>query len=147
METKAVRLYGKEDIRLEEFELAPLKDNEILVKNITDSICMSSYKAAKQGADHVRVPNDVAENPIILGHEICGEIVEVGKDWQEKYNVGDKFVVQPGHNKNGSLAEPVSTVIGGFNSLYHHKEKIKGGSNLAMIASVGPMGLVAIAFL
>lgn len=31
MKTKAVRLYGKNDLRLEEFELPPIKDNEILV--------------------------------------------------------------------------------------------------------------------
>lgn len=106
MKTLAVRLYGKNDLRLEEFELAPLKDNEIRVKNVTDSICMSSYKAANQGADHVRVPDDIAENPIIIGHEICGEIVEVGKDWEGEYHVGDKFVVQPAHNKDGSLEAP-----------------------------------------
>lgn len=196
MKTLAVRLYGKNDLRLEEFELAPLKDNEIRVKNVTDSICMSSYKASNQGTDHVRVPDDISENPIIIGHEICGEIIEVGKDWEGQYKVGDKFVVQPAHNKDGSLeapgysytqyggdatygnmpaeimemdcllpyygeaffmgslTEPVSTVIGGFNSLYHHAEKgsyehvmgMKEGGNLALIASVGPMGLSAIAY-
>jgi threonine dehydrogenase-like Zn-dependent dehydrogenase len=60
MKTKAVRIYGKNDLRLEEFELPALKDDEILAHVISDSICMSSYKAAKQGADHKRVPNDVA---------------------------------------------------------------------------------------
>ena len=30
MKTKALRLYGKEDLRLEEFELPELKDDEIL---------------------------------------------------------------------------------------------------------------------
>ena len=37
---------------------------------------MSSYKAANQASDHKRVPNDIAENPIIIGHEFAGEIVE-----------------------------------------------------------------------
>ena len=59
MKTKAVRLYGKEDLRLEEFELPPLGDDEILARVVSDSICMSSYKAAKQGGDHKRVPSDV----------------------------------------------------------------------------------------
>lgn len=44
MKTKAVRLYGKNDIRLEEFELPEIKDNEILMEVITDSVCMSTYK-------------------------------------------------------------------------------------------------------
>ena len=59
MKTKAVRLYGKDDLRLEEFELPAIKDDEILVHIISDSICMSTYKATIQGADHKRVPNDV----------------------------------------------------------------------------------------
>jgi len=60
MKTKAVRLYGKEDLRLEEFDLPKIKGDEILAKVVSDSICMSSYKAAKQGAAHKRVPDDVA---------------------------------------------------------------------------------------
>ena len=61
MKTKALRLYGKEDLRLEEFDLPKLKDDEILAKVVSDSICMSSYKAAMQGEDHKRVPDNVAK--------------------------------------------------------------------------------------
>lgn len=106
MKTKAVRLYGKDDLRLEEFELPAIKDDEILVHIISDSICMSTYKATIQGADHKRVPNDVAENPIIVGHEFCGEIVEVGSKWADKYKAGQKFSIQPALNYKGSLDAP-----------------------------------------
>ena len=95
MKTKAVRLYGKDDLRLEEFELPAIKDDEILAKVVSDSICMSSYKAAHQGTDHKRVPNDVAVHPTIIGHEFAGEIVEVGKKWQDQFKPGDKFSIQP----------------------------------------------------
>jgi len=95
MKTKAIRLYGKKDLRLEEFELPAIKDDEILAKVVSDSICMSSYKAATQGEDHKRVPNDVAENPIIIGHEFSGEIVEVGAKWQNKFKPGQKYSIQP----------------------------------------------------
>lgn len=95
MKTKAVRLYGKDDLRLEEFELPQIKEDEILAKVVSDSICMSSYKAAHQGAEHKRVPNDVAQNPTIIGHEFAGEIVEVGKKWQSQFKAGDKFSIQP----------------------------------------------------
>ena len=43
MKTKAVRMYGTRDLRLEEFELPAIKDDEILVKIMSDSICMSTY--------------------------------------------------------------------------------------------------------
>ncbi len=95
MKTKAVRLYGEQDLRLEEFELPALKDGEILIKVISDSVCMSTYKTAKQGAKHLRVPDNVAENPVIVGHEFCAEVVEVTDKWKDKFQVGDKVVMPP----------------------------------------------------
>ena len=95
MKTKAVRLYGKKDLRLEEFELPAIKDNEILAKVVSDSICMSSYKAAMQGEDHKRVPDNIVENPVIIGHEFSGEIIEVGSKWQHKFKPGQKYSIQP----------------------------------------------------
>lgn len=106
MKTKAVQIYGKNDLRLEEFELPPMKDGEILAKVVSDSICMSSHKATLQGADHKRIPDNVAENPTIIGHEFSGELVEVGKKWAEKFKPGQKFSIQPALNFNGSLDAP-----------------------------------------
>ena len=106
MKTKAIRLYGKQDLRLEEFELPAIKDDEILVHIISDSICMSTYKATMQGADHKRVPDNVEKNPVIVGHEFCGEIVEVGSKWQSKFKPGQKFSIQPALNYKGKLDAP-----------------------------------------
>ena len=106
MKTRAVRLYGVNDLRTEEFDLPEIREEEILAKVVSDSICMSSHKAALQGAGHKRVPDDVAENPIILGHEFCGELVEVGAKWQNKFKAGDRFSIQPAINYKGSLAAP-----------------------------------------
>lgn len=94
MKTKAVRLYGKKDLRLEEFELPEIKENEILASVITDSICMSTWKLANQGADHKKAPNNLAEEPIIVGHEFCGELLEVGGKWAHKYKMGERYVLQ-----------------------------------------------------
>ncbi len=194
MKTKAVRLYGKNDLRLEEFDLPQIKDDEILAKIISDSICMSSYKAAAQGADHKRVPDDVAENPTIIGHEFCGELMEVGAKWRDQFKVGDKFSIQPALNMpeniyaapgysfqyiggdatyviipaavmelgcllpyngkafyHGSLAEPMSCIVGGYHVNYHtqpgsyiHSMGIMPHGKMALLAGVGPMGLGAI---
>ena len=197
MKTKAVRLYGVNDLRLEEFELPQIKEDEILAKVVSDSICMSSYKAAHQGASHKRVPDDVAENPTIIGHEFAGEIVEVGAKWQGEFKPGDKFSIQPALTYEGgpvgiysapgysykyiggdatyvvipaevmeqgcllpykgeafypaSLSEPLSCVIGAMHANYHthpgkyvHDMEIKQGGKMALLASVGPMGLAAI---
>jgi len=193
MKTTAVRLYGQNDLRMGTFELPAIKDDEILVKVISDSICMSSYKAAIQGSNHKRVPNDIAENPIIIGHEFCGEILEVGSKWADQFKAGEKFGIQPAiqykdtlmtpgyafpncggatqyaviipevmeqdcllhYNGNayfyGSLAEPLSCIIGTFHAQYHtklgcytHDMGIVEGGNLAILAGAGPMGLGAI---
>lgn len=190
MKTKAVRLYGKNDLRLEEFELPEITDDEILAKVISDSLCMSSYKAAIQGSDHKRVPNDIATNPVIIGHEFCGEVVQVGKNRVDWAKEGDKFTVQPamfykgsldspGYSYPyyggdatyiilpkevfetdtflkydsdafyyGSLAEPMSCILGGYHVCYHtspgdynHRMGIVEGGKLGIFAGVGPMGL------
>ena len=106
MKTKAVRMYGEMDLRLEEFELPEIKDDEILVKVISDSICMSTYKLVKQGKKHKRAPQNIDTNPIIIGHEFAGDIVKVGKKWQDQFKPGQKFAQQPALNYKGSLASP-----------------------------------------
>ncbi len=98
MKTRAVRLYGKKDLRLEEFELPQINENEILAKVVCDSLCMSSYKASVQGSDHKRIPDDCAINPVIIGHEFAGELIEIGSKWKDKFKVGDKFSIQPAVN-------------------------------------------------
>ncbi len=193
MKTKAVRLHGKMDLRLEEINLPDVGPDDVRVKIISDSLCMSTYKAAVEGEDHKRVPDDVKDNPIIVGHEFCGEIVEVGANWTHKYKPGDKFSIQPAHYYKGSLkapgysyqncggdaqyanipvetllsdcllkynsdtyfygslAEPMSCIVGTFKAMYHteagnynHKMGIIEGGKMALLASVGPMGLGAI---
>ena len=193
MKTTAVRLYGAMDLRTETFELPEIGDDGVRVEVVSDSICMSSYKAAVQGTAHKRVPKDAATNPVIIGHEFCGRIVEVGKNWRHKYQAGAHIAIQPAHFYQGSLlapgysyqfcggdatyvnipyeilamdcllpydsdtffygslAEPMSCIIGTFHGIYHtslgsyeHRMGIVPGGKLALLASVGPMGLGAI---
>lgn len=106
MKTKAVRLHGANDLRLDEFELPEIKEDEILVKVISDSICMSTYKCAILGTQHKRVHDDVAEHPAIMGHEFAGDIVKVGAKHQEKFKPGMKFTLQPALNYKGTMWSP-----------------------------------------
>ena len=95
MKTTAVRLHGENDLRLETFELPEVGPEEVLLKVGSDSLCASTYKAVKQGTAHKRVPPDIAEKPIIIGHEMAGEIVKVGSALTDKWKVGDRIVIQP----------------------------------------------------
>ena len=94
MNTKAVRIYGVDDLRLDEFELPEIGEDEILAKIMTDSICMSTWKLANQGANHKKAPNDIAENPIIVGHEFCGELIQIGSKWADKFHEGERVIIQ-----------------------------------------------------
>lgn len=95
MKTHAVRLYGAEDLRLESFELPSIGEREVLLRVVSDSLCTSTYKAVKQGVQHKRVPPDIAQKPVIIGHEMCGEILQVGKQLKDRYFVGQNVVIQP----------------------------------------------------
>jgi len=106
MKTRAVRLYGANDLRLETFELPEIKDDEALVEVISDSVCMSTYKAAILGKEHKRIPQDVDVNPIIVGHEFAGNIVKVGAKWKGQFKEGNKFAQQPALNYKGSMWSP-----------------------------------------
>ena len=106
MKTKAVRIYGKRDLRLEEFDLPELQDDEILASVVSDSICMSSHKAALQGAEHKRVPVDIHIKPTIIGHEFAGTLLEVGKKWRHKFKAGQKYSIQPAMSHTGTLNAP-----------------------------------------
>lgn len=106
MKVKGVRLHAANDLRLEEFELPEITDDEILVKVVSDSICMSTYKCAILGTAHKRVHDDVAEHPAIMGHEFAGDIVKVGKNHQDKFKPGMKFTLQPALNYKGTMWSP-----------------------------------------
>lgn len=106
MKTKAVRLYGAYDLRTEEFELPEITDDEILVKVVSDSICMSTYKCASLGKAHKRVPENVDTHPTIMGHEFSGDIVKVGKNHADKFKPGMKFALQPALNYKGTMWSP-----------------------------------------
>ena len=54
MKTKVAAIYGKRDVRLREFELPEITDNELLVSVISDSVCLSTWKAALLGSEQDR---------------------------------------------------------------------------------------------
>ena len=95
MKVKGVRLHNAHDIRLEEFEIPEIREDEILVKVVSDSICMSTWKMVQTGKNHKRVPENVEEHPVIIGHEFTGDIVKVGSKWKDQFHEGKKFAQQP----------------------------------------------------
>ena len=101
MDAMGVRLHGANDLRLDRFDLPEIQSNEILADVKSNGICMSSHKATVQGSAHKRVPEDIAEHPILMGHEFCGNILKVGSAWEHEFKPGDKYGIQPALNIPG----------------------------------------------
>lgn len=118
MKARAAVIAGKNKIYIREFELPEITDNELLVKVISDTVCLSTYKALIRGEEHKRVPEDVSEHPAITGHEFAGIIEKVGKNLKDKYKEGQRFVLQPAMGLESGYSPGYSYEFFGGNSTY-----------------------------
>ena len=105
MKAKAWRLYGAADARLEDIELEGAGDEGVVVELVTNTICLSDYKAVSLGTGHKRVPRDIATRPTMFGHEISGIVREVGTKWKDQFHVGQHVGIQPAFNIPGHELE------------------------------------------
>ncbi|WMY75075.1 zinc-binding dehydrogenase [Buttiauxella selenatireducens] len=118
MKTKVAAIYGKRDVRIREFELPEITEDELLVSVISDSVCLSTWKAALLASDHKRVPDDLSNHPVITGHECAGVIVEVGHNLRDKYKKGQRYVLQPAMGLPSGYSAGYSYEYFGGNATY-----------------------------
>jgi len=83
---KAVVVHGPGDIRYENLPLPLPGPGEALVKTSAAGICSSDVPRA--------LGNAAYSYPIVLGHEVAGEIAELARD-VEGVRVGDRCAVAP----------------------------------------------------
>jgi L-iditol 2-dehydrogenase len=74
--------YNNQDVRLEELATPKIGPGEILVKVLVSGICGSDVMEWYR----------IKKAPLVLGHEIAGEIVEKGEG-VERYKIGDRVFV------------------------------------------------------
>ena len=74
--------YSNRDVRLEEIPTPKIGPGEVLVKVVASGICGSDVMEWYR----------IKKAPRVLGHEITGEIVEVGKG-VTRYKIGDRVFV------------------------------------------------------
>jgi L-iditol 2-dehydrogenase len=74
--------YNNQDVRLEELPTPQIGPGEILVKVFASGICGSDVMEWYR----------IKKAPLVLGHEIAGEIVKVG-DGVKGYKIGDRVFV------------------------------------------------------
>src|SRR4030043_866849 len=79
---KVAMYYNNNDVRIEEQPIPKISDDELLVKVLASGICGSDVMEWYR----------IKKAPRVLGHEITGEIVEVGKE-VKNYKVGNRVFV------------------------------------------------------
>ena len=83
MKTMKVAMYYKNnDVRIEEMPIPEINSNELLVKVKASGICGSDVMEWYR----------IKKAPVVLGHEITGDIVEIGKN-VKNYKVGDRVFI------------------------------------------------------
>ena len=87
---KSVICHGAKDLRIEETPLPAMGDKDVLINIEAGGICGSDlhyYNHGGFGAIRIR-------EPMILGHEIAGRVVETGRD-VTNVKAGDLVAVNP----------------------------------------------------
>lgn len=84
----AVVWRGKGQLALDQVEVPRLAPGEVMIKVAYAGICGSDLGI--YGGKHPR-----AKAPLIMGHELTGEIVEIASPDRSELNVGDKVTINP----------------------------------------------------
>jgi L-idonate 5-dehydrogenase len=87
----AAVLHGAKDIRLEDYEAPVLVPGMVILRIKRAGICGSDLHYFQDGYCGAFVPS----RPFILGHELTGEIISVGKDLIKPLAIGSKVTVNP----------------------------------------------------
>lgn len=88
---RAAFLYRPGEIHIEQTEIPIPKDDEALIKLKAVGVCGSDVHFYRHG----RIGDFVVKEPLILGHECSGEVVEIGKN-VKKVKVGDRVAIEAG---------------------------------------------------
>jgi L-idonate 5-dehydrogenase len=86
----AATLHGPEDLRVVESQLDPLASGMVRIRFGAGGICGSDMHYFR----HARTGDFVVSSPLILGHEVAGEIVEIAGSAPD-LAVGDHVAVNP----------------------------------------------------
>jgi (R,R)-butanediol dehydrogenase/meso-butanediol dehydrogenase/diacetyl reductase len=94
---RAAVFHGRQDLRLEDVPEPVAKPGEVKLRVLYNGICGSDLHEYYDGPITTRdTPHPLTgvRNPVILGHELCGEVVNVG-DGIKDLNIGDRVAVEP----------------------------------------------------
>lgn len=83
-------LFGPEDLRLVAAELPPLAEGMVRIRFGAGGICGSDLHYFR----HARTGDFVVTSPLVLGHEVAGDVVEINGE-APGLSLGDRVAVNP----------------------------------------------------
>lgn len=76
--------------------------DELLVRIDAIGLCYSDVKLIRAGENHPRViSNDLRKDPVIPGHEAVMTAVQIGENLRDRFQPGDRFIIQADIYVNG----------------------------------------------
>jgi L-sorbose 1-phosphate reductase len=70
--------------------------DSLLMRIDAISLCYTDLKEIKQGENHPRLKGrNLAEDPVVPGHELSMTVVGVGDALKDAYEIGQRFTIQP----------------------------------------------------
>ncbi|MCA1900724.1 MAG: alcohol dehydrogenase catalytic domain-containing protein [Candidatus Hydrogenedens sp.] len=122
--------------------LLPLRepnDNEILLRIDALGICLSDIKIVNLGGNHPRLRGrNLAEEPIVLGHECAVTVVKAGSQWAKAFKKGDRFIVQADIYYKGVGYAFGYLIPGGMQQYTYLDEKALAGDDGCYLLPVKP---------
>ncbi len=85
---KAARLFGKNDLRIEELPVPQVGPGELLLRTACASVCGTDIRMLKHGH---------AVTPLVIGHEMSGTLERVGAGVMS-FRPGQRVCVAPNYN-------------------------------------------------
>jgi len=105
---KSYRIFGPLDMRLEEVDIPPINDNEVLIKVACSGICTTDRELYDGTMPYFE--QGLSKRPMTAGHEWSGFVAEVGKDVQN---------VKPGDLVVGDISIGCGRCTNCLKGLYH----------------------------
>ena len=88
----SARLFGKNDLRIQDMPVPEIKLGEILLRTGSASVCGTDIRMLRHGH-----PFATPESPLVIGHEMAGTIAGIGGA-VSGYHVGQRVCVAPNYN-------------------------------------------------
>lgn len=120
-------------------DLREPNENEVLLRVDALGLCLSDIKIINQGSAHPRLRGrDLATDPTVLGHECAATVVKAGKNWEDKFKPGQRYIVQADIYYKGDNFAFGYLIPGGLAKYAYVDERVLEGDEGCYLLPVKP---------